>query len=450
MGSVMAVGGVSAAGLVMQSYGAAISSSALLTLSGVAGLIAAVVGAMCARRMYRLKAFVHEQNSWRPGDPHPLAIDERDPALDQAFAVEDLIAKLQKCGRERNRRMVARVSSATANRINNALTVVLGSLEIAEHRGFGSKFNREIQGIRDGVEDIRAVCSRLLVLATANGRHVRRVELGSHLRDLEPLLHSAVSSNMNTLMLEILDEPIRVQASPKKITDWLVRSLEIIQRQCRRKTAIRLVARHGDGDQSQPIIEFKVRQKTPFNRVPSLENGAAALGARVEQISDGNGNQVHRLVFPGVEFRQLAAVDGQAPDSDDPNEPGTVLLVEDDEQVRKLLSWMLERRGNRIVEQGNGKDAWSFMEHHGGSVRFAIIDLVIPGIDGVELADRIRQRYPEVGILLVTGNDVEEVREVIRHDSGITLLQKPFGEVDLEEALAGIDHSQQVSVSGII
>ena len=142
-------------------------------------------------------------------------------------------------------------------------------------------------------------------------------------------------------------------------------------------------------------------------------------------------------------------MDGQECDVSNLDEPGNVLLVEDDEQVRRLLSWMLERRGNTIVEKSNGQDAWSFMEAEGASIRFAIIDLVIPGIDGVELAERIRLRYPNVGILLVTGHDAEEGRELIRQDPGVSLLQKPFGEVDLEEALAGIDHSPDPSMSAL-
>ena len=110
---------------------------------------------------------------------------------------------------------------------------------------------------------------------------------------------------------------------------------------------------------------------------------------------------------------------------------------------------MMERRGSTIVEKGNGEDAWAFMEKDGGVVRLAIIDLVIPGIDGVELAQRIRDRHPDVGILLVTGHDAEEGREFIRNDPKVTLLRKPFGEVDLEEALASIDQSMEDTVSEI-
>jgi len=449
LGTILSIGLVSGSGFAMQSAGVVMGSVAVLSLAGVAGLTAALVGSMCAFRMHRYRNIVEQQNHWRPGDPHPLAITDQDSARQQAAAVDATFAELREQGRIRNRRMVARVSSATANRINNALTVVLGSLEIAEHRGFGGKYGREVQGIRDGVDDIREVCTRLLELSTHGGRQVRRVELGSHLRNLEPMFQSTISSRMNTFILDIEDSPIRVQVSPKRLTDWLCRTLEAIQRQTRKKTNIRMIVSHEESNLSLPIIEIQVRQKHPLDRVLMLEHGANGLGGKMERVSDANGRQSYRLRLASQEFEQVPESLEIADEDDLATASNNVLLVEDDEQVRRLLNWMLERRGNTIVEMADGEDAWTFMEEQGDSVRIAIIDLVIPGIDGVELAQRIRDRYSDVGILLVTGHDGEEGQEFIRNDPKASLLRKPFGEVDLEEAVASIDQSMGRLISGV-
>ncbi|MCH2161605.1 MAG: response regulator [Phycisphaerales bacterium] len=421
-------------GALLQETGALVSSNAMMVLAGVAGTAAALVGGLCTFRMNCYGKIVEVQNSWRPGEPLPNPISECDAALLQAASVEATLAHARRLGRTRNREIVARLSSVTANRINNALTVVLGSLEIAEQRGFGEKFQREASGIREGVKDIRQVCTRLLSLSTHGGRQVRRLELGSHLRSAEPQF-LGVLSNDNRFSLVVEDAPIRVQVSPKRLTDWLCRALQVLEGQCGSRSEIRMVARHDESMSVLPVIELQAKKRKPLAEHPQLQQAAWSLGCRMESTSLVNGRQAYRLLLESQEFVELEGHSNKSTAGIGTMvEASDVLLVEDDEQVRRLLGWMLERRGNSIVEMDDGEKAWAFMEGQGESIRFAIIDLVIPGVGGVELAQRIRTHYPEVGILLVTGHDGEEGMEFIRNDPMVALLRKPFGEKELEVA----------------
>jgi len=82
--------------------------------------------------------------------------------------------------------------------------------------------------------------------------------------------------------------------------------------------------------------------------------------------------------------------------------PYTILLVEDDDNVRASTEAILRDAGFRMLVAKDGHEALGLLENNKVHVLFS--DIVMPGISGVELAEQVRQRYPAVKIMLITGH----------------------------------------------
>jgi signal transduction histidine kinase/CheY-like chemotaxis protein len=104
----------------------------------------------------------------------------------------------------------------------------------------------------------------------------------------------------------------------------------------------------------------------------------------------------------------------------------TVLLVEDDEQVRHLALALLQREGYEVVSAKNGKEALEVTEKHDGPIHLVLTDVVMPGMNGKELFERIAARFPQAKPLFMSGytENVIAHRGVI--DQGVRFIQKPF------------------------
>jgi two-component system cell cycle sensor histidine kinase/response regulator CckA len=104
----------------------------------------------------------------------------------------------------------------------------------------------------------------------------------------------------------------------------------------------------------------------------------------------------------------------------------TVLVAEDERDVRILAIQILKRQGYKILEAANGGEALLICEKHRGEIHLMLTDIVMPGMSGRELAERLLQLHPEMKVLYMSGYPYHAV---MRH--GIlgeepNFIQKPF------------------------
>ncbi|MGZ8441557.1 MAG: ATP-binding protein, partial [Candidatus Deferrimicrobiaceae bacterium] len=108
--------------------------------------------------------------------------------------------------------------------------------------------------------------------------------------------------------------------------------------------------------------------------------------------------------------------------------PGTetVLLVEDEEVVRRLAREILTENGYRVLDAGNGREALLISEAHRGEIHLMLTDVVMPKLGGRDLAERIRPLRPDMRILYMSGYTDDAI---LRHgvlEEKVPFLQKPF------------------------
>ncbi|HEU4642755.1 MAG TPA: PAS domain S-box protein [Gemmatimonadaceae bacterium] len=104
----------------------------------------------------------------------------------------------------------------------------------------------------------------------------------------------------------------------------------------------------------------------------------------------------------------------------------TVLLVEDEDAVRSAVSRMLQRHGYTVLEARNGQDALRLCEDYTGRIDLVVTDVVMPGIGGRELVERIRERRTGLKVLFMSGYTEDAVSTHGVLAEGASYIEKPF------------------------
>jgi CheY-like chemotaxis protein len=104
----------------------------------------------------------------------------------------------------------------------------------------------------------------------------------------------------------------------------------------------------------------------------------------------------------------------------------TILLVDDDESVRTLVRDCLQQQGYTVLEARVNSEALLMARRHEGPIHLMVADVMMPGINGRELAYMLASSRPNMKVLYISGYPLEIVREKLRDPDMANFLQKPF------------------------
>ncbi len=121
----------------------------------------------------------------------------------------------------------------------------------------------------------------------------------------------------------------------------------------------------------------------------------------------------------------------------------TILLAEDDEMVRNMMSRILNDAGYAVIEAVDGVDAVSKFSVNSEKVDMLILDLIMPGMNGKEAFDEIRKLRPGIKTLFASGYAPEIIRQKVVLEEGIHMIAKPMSPQELLREIRSVLDGKQ-------
>jgi signal transduction histidine kinase/ActR/RegA family two-component response regulator len=362
---------------------------------------------------------------------------------------------------------VGQLTGGIAHDFNNLLTAIIGNLDLIRTRGGGNeRLQRNVEHALEAARRGAKLTAQLLAFSRSQRMQLAPVDLEQLLAGMSGLLAQSVGpaieleiaihpdarfvlSDANQLELALLNLAVNARdAMPAggklSISTRLAATGDVRSLTQRRYVEIRVV------DQGVGMIEeVRVRAMEPFFTTKSVGQGTGLGLSQVYGIVRESGGVVYidsapgqgttvRLILPFaalVEDARAApqAVDKPAVVQNAESENGhAVLVVDDDDQVRRFIADSLRGLGYRVVDAASGTAALSLMETN----RFdlLLVDFAMPGMNGVELARAAREKQSHLKVLMVSG--YADSAAIDAAPAVARLLRKPF---DLSELSTAVD-----------
>ncbi|HEY0014557.1 MAG TPA: ATP-binding protein [Allosphingosinicella sp.] len=369
---------------------------------------------------------------------------------------------------------VGQLTGGIAHDFNNMLAIIVGNLDIAKRRlGQGrSDVERQIDNAMDGAQRAAALTRRLLVFARRQPLEPAVTDVNTLLGELADLLARTIGEKVRIaathgeglwrtcvdraqLESALINLAINARdAMPKGGTLWIETQNASIGSESDSAAAGELAA--GDyvaitvadtGTGMSP--EVAARAIEPFFTTKEVGRGTGLglsqvygfvrqSGGHVSIESEEGEGTVVRLYLPRHEGGQVT--DRAAPGEAAPpprGSPGEVILVaEDEEQVRSTTVAALTELGYGVREARTGIDALAILASD-PAVTLLFTDVVMPGLDGRQLAERALRQRPDLKILYTTGYAPEGEHETLADDHP-AMLRKPFSYEALARKVRGM------------
>ncbi|MGH7418125.1 MAG: ATP-binding protein, partial [Candidatus Rokuibacteriota bacterium] len=175
----------------------------------------------------------------------------------------------------------------------------------------------------------------------------------------------------------------------------------------------------------EPFFTTKERGKGTGLGLATVYGIVRQSGGRIAVSSTAGAGTTFRIHLPRVDApveaaREVVPVSAPAAGTE------TILVAEDEQMVRVLMRKVLEQAGYTVLLASGGAEALQLAERHAGPIHLLVTDVVMPGMNGRELARRLVERRPETNVLYISGyaDDAVERHGVL--DPGTAFMQKPF------------------------
>jgi CheY-like chemotaxis protein len=357
---------------------------------------------------------------------------------------------------------LGQLTGGIAHDFNNLLTVVVGGLDIIAKRARQPQLKRYADNALAAAERGARLTGQLLAFSRVQRLEVRPTHVAPLIHTMRPLLRNVLGPGI-TKEFELHEETIPVMADPTQL-EVAVLNLAINARDAMPnggvlKFATRIVEVGNDPElQNGKYVELTIsdtgvgmtadvaaRAFEPFFTTKEVGKGTG-LGlsmvygmarqsggtARIES-SMGRGTAVmlyFRSAEAGAAAETVAAETG-AGEAKGRRKRASILVIDDDPDVRAFIAATLEEQGYRVREAADGERG--LKEATREAPDLVVLDFIMPGLSGAEVASRILAKRPEQPILFVSG--YSETEAVKRTAPDAPLLAKPFRADALEKAV---------------
>jgi len=351
------------------------------------------------------------------------------------------------------------LAGGVAHDFNNLLTAIIGFTEIVLDRLSSDDASRPmLQEVVGAADRAAALTKQLLLFSRQDVQQLQILDLNEVVTNLEKLLRRIIGEDVD-LASSLEADLGRVEADRGQIEqiimNLVVNARDAMPKGGRLTISTANVEREGAPDEDPPdllpreyvMLEVsdtgvgidpatQARIFEPFFTTKDKGKGtglglATAYGivkqshGDIEVYSEPAIGTTFKIYLPRV--RQLGAEDGHSAERP-PEVRGseTILLVEDDEAVGRLAKSVLESHGYNVLEARNGRKALAVFHEHPEPIHLVLTDVIMPGMNGRELAEQLVSLQPALRILYMSGYTPDVA---VRHgvlEATMAYLSKPF------------------------
>jgi nitrogen-specific signal transduction histidine kinase/ActR/RegA family two-component response regulator len=355
---------------------------------------------------------------------------------------------------------VGRLAGGIAHDFNNILGIITSCTELLRERvGPNSEPAQFVDHIRQATERGASLTRQLLAFSRKSVLQLQVLDLNERLKDVSKLLRPLMGDDVEILIVPKSKSAI-IEADPGQL-DQIVVNLAVNARDAMPhggKFILETSAVHLDSTfTSKPGLAAaekyvllavsdtgigmdaatQARIFEPFFTTKGLGKGTGLGLATVYGIVQQCGGHIwvyselgrgttFKIYLPSAEHKLGVDTRPEAEIAPPVSTGATVLLVEDDEIMCTLTGKLLADHGYRVLAAADGQSALDTLAAHPGRVDLVLTDVVMKGISGPELANRVSQSYPNVKIVYMSGYTGELIAEHQVLKNGVTLLEKPF------------------------
>ncbi len=346
---------------------------------------------------------------------------------------------------------IGRLAGGIAHDFNNLLTIISGNVHLIQHLPAGDpEFPQLLDDIRDAADRAAGLTRQLLTFSRKQPTRPVVLDLSDVVTGLTSMLRRLIGERI-TIRTQLAPAPVRVKADRGQL-EQVIMNLVINAKDAMLDGGTLTIATAevtGQGRFARLTIadtgvgmsdEVKRHLFEPFFTTKDVGKGTGLGLATVYGIVEqaGGGIEVESAPGAGTTFairlpwcEALAKSSAVLPSVNLASRTAmrrSVLLVEDEERLRKLVRYTLEGQGYAVTEAPGGEAALRLLTPD-RQVDLLVTDLVMPGMDGRELATRVRAARPDSAVVFISGYVPDQRR--IEGLAGAIFLPKPFTPLDL-------------------
>jgi signal transduction histidine kinase len=423
----------------------------------ITGTLTEEIAVLCLRE--GVTDYILKANLARLPSAVESALKKSKTEKEKAEAIEALRQTQEQLLQSQKLEAVGQLAGGVAHDFNNLLTVIMGYSQLSlEQLPADNPVRQNLEEISKAGEMAASLTRQLLALSRKQVMQPTVLDLNSVVPSMEKMLKRTIGEDIE--MSTILQPDLgNVNADPGQM-EQVIMNLVINARDAMPdggKLTIKTAdiyldetfARHHIGVTPGPHVMLTVRdtgsgidgstQKhifEPFFTTKEIGKGTGLGLSTVygiikqsagtiwveSQVGKGTTFKIYLpRVYEDAEEHKHSTRSNQVPYGNE-----TILLVEDADLVRHLAKEVLENKGYRVQEATSGRDALRISEQNQGPIDLLLTDVVMPEMNGHELASRLSSVRPEMRVLYMSGYTSDEIVHHGVLEQGIDFIQKPF------------------------